>query len=309
MQRTRVLSASSPAEISVNQDSALGLPPCPWNEGSSRPLSIISEAQTVHTVHIVKALPNPHALAGRRKPLNWTPHKWFLLTANTLLLLYSLFLIVVSLVTYLGLWKFAAVTMITEMVTLNILFSAGLSCLITSIIGYIGIMLNNRAILTIYNLLLWPCFVNIAAIGYFAYRGILPSTPSVLYQRHSRAWHHFMSPRDRLVIQSYLHCCGYREFVDLPERSGQCFPRTIMPSCRHKLYDLTVSTMQVVYIGAFSIIPAHIFVIAMALLCSRHVDRRFGKGLPPKIYRVENVGLVTPPSESNDSSDNSAWWW
>ena len=48
--------------------------------------------------------------------------------------------------------------------------ATGVICLFSSIVGFAGIMLNNRAILTFYNLFLWACFGMIAAIGYVAYR-------------------------------------------------------------------------------------------------------------------------------------------
>lgn len=48
--------------------------------------------------------------------------------------------------------------------------ATGAICLFTSLLGYVGIMLNNRAVLTFYNLFLWVCFGLIAAIGYTAYR-------------------------------------------------------------------------------------------------------------------------------------------
>lgn len=48
--------------------------------------------------------------------------------------------------------------------------ATGVICLLTSLLGFVGIVLNHRPILTIYNLLMWPCFGMIAAIGYTAYR-------------------------------------------------------------------------------------------------------------------------------------------
>jgi hypothetical protein len=37
---------------------------------------------------------------------------------------------------------------------------------------------------------------------------------------------------------------------------------------------------------AFSIVPVHLFNIFIALLCSNHVNRSFGKGLVPRQYRL-----------------------
>ena len=40
---------------------------------------------------------------------------------------------------------------------------------------------------------------------------------------------------------------------------------------------------------AFGIVPVHLFNIFIALLCSNHVNRSFGKGLVPRQYRLRWV--------------------
>lgn len=41
---------------------------------------------------------------------------------------------------------------------------------LTSLIGYAGILLNNRAFLAVYTLLLWVCLALIVAPGYMTYK-------------------------------------------------------------------------------------------------------------------------------------------
>jgi hypothetical protein len=76
--------------------------------------------------------------------------------------------------------------------------AAGSICLFTSFVGYAGIMLNNRAILSIYNVLLWPCFAMIAAIGYVSYR----KQKWNLEGKLSYQWHYTLSADDRARIQA-----------------------------------------------------------------------------------------------------------
>lgn len=59
-------------------------------------------------------------------------------------------------------------------------------------------MLNNRAILTVYNILLWPCFALIAAIGYVSYR----KNKWNLEGKLSYQWHYTLSANDRARIQA-----------------------------------------------------------------------------------------------------------
>ncbi|RUP46680.1 tetraspanin Tsp2 [Jimgerdemannia flammicorona] len=272
----------------------LGLPTRPWVDESRTSMD-----STSRSIHVVKAFPNPPT---PKKRATWTPHKWWLLITNTIFFFYSLAMVVSCILTYWGLWYYAKVAVVSEALILNLMLSAGSICLFTSLLGYIGIILNSRSILTAYNVLMWPCFALIASIGYVAYRKALPSRPTILYKRLSQAWHDFFSPQDRKVVQAYLHCCGLKEFRDFPEPSNKCFPRTLLPSCQHKLHDITAQGLKIVYISAFSLIPAHLIILISALMCAHHIDRRFGKGLPPKMYRVENLGLVagTPNGSSLD---------
>lgn len=76
--------------------------------------------------------------------------------------------------------------------------ATGVICLTTSLIGYAGIMLNNRAILSLYNLLLWPCFGMIASIGYSAYRKNKWNIEGKL----SYQWHYDLDSDGRSRIQA-----------------------------------------------------------------------------------------------------------
>lgn len=43
-------------------------------------------------------------------------------------------------------------------------------CLLTSLVGLVGTILNSRPILAAYNLFLWPCGVAILVVGYLSYK-------------------------------------------------------------------------------------------------------------------------------------------
>lgn len=79
-----------------------------------------------------------------------------------------------------------------------VVLATGVVCLFTSLVGYTGIMLNNRAILTFYNLLMWPCFGMIAAIGYTAYRKNKWNIEGKL----SYQWHYTLNSDGRARIQA-----------------------------------------------------------------------------------------------------------
>ncbi|KAG0176260.1 hypothetical protein DFQ29_006337 [Apophysomyces sp. BC1021] len=135
--------------------------------------------------------------------------------------------------------------------------------------------------LAFYNLLLWPCFGLIASVGYAAYRKKKWNIEGKL----SYQWHYDLNSDGRARIQSNVS--------DYHERSNKCFPRTLLPGCKFKYQTFTKQALDYTWIAAFSMVPVHLFVLFSGLLCSNHINRKFGKGLPPKLYRLDYRGLVT----------------
>ncbi|ORZ03192.1 hypothetical protein BCR43DRAFT_466609 [Syncephalastrum racemosum] len=227
----------------------------------------------------------------------WTSQKWCLLATNTVLFCYGLAILVLSVLTFLKFYLRADVVIVGEKTLLLLVTVAGSLCLFTSVVGYFGTMLNHRPALTLYNLLLWACFGVIAAIGYSSYRKNKWNIEGKL----SYQWHYGLTPGGRARIQTNLHCCGYKDFTDFHQNSNKCFPRTLLPGCRFKYQQFTKQALTACYIAAFALVPLHLMVLISALLCSNHVNRKFGKSLPPKLYRIDYQGLVvgaTPTSSS-----------
>ncbi|KAI9012552.1 tetraspanin Tsp2 [Phycomyces nitens] len=269
-------------------------PVLPWMKSESRQSLGGASRNSVDTasLHVVKRYaPDPNIKRKQR----WTPHKWWLLFSNTALFCYGLGILVLALLTFFKFFLRADVLIVGERIILNCK-STGVICLFTSLLGYVGIMLNNRAVLTIYNLFLWVCFGLIAAVGYTAYRKNKWNIEGKL----SYQWHYSLDSDGRARIQTNLHCCGYKMFSDFHERSNKCFPRTLLPGCKFKYQSFTKDALTICYIVAFSMVPVHLFVLFSGLLCSNHINRKFGKGLPPKIYRLDYQGIVagTPTGSS-----------
>lgn len=59
---------------------------------------------------------------------------------------------------------------------------------------------------------------------------------------------------------------------------------------------MTVDALRITWTVAFSMIPVHLLVLFSALMCSNHVNEKFGKGLPPKLYHVDykEIMAATP---------------
>ncbi|KAI8334741.1 tetraspanin Tsp2 [Chlamydoabsidia padenii] len=306
------MSAAPPEYNNETTIDDLPEPVLPWMRSESRQsLGGISQTSVdTASLHVVKR----HVPETIKKKQRWTLHKWWLLLSNSVLFCMGIGLLLAALLTYFKLYQRADVVIVGERVILNLILATGAICLFTSLLGYVGIMLNNRPILTIYNLLLWVCFGTIASIGYTAYRKNKWNIEGKLsYQWHydldSDARSRIQANVSRIInhgmltnycMQNKLHCCGYKMFSDFHENSNKCFPRTLLPGCRFKYQQFTISFLTYSYIGAFSCIPLILFVLFSGLLCANHINRKFGKNLPPKLYRLDYQGIVagTPTGSS-----------
>lgn len=98
----------------------------------------------------------PHT--GRK--LRWTKFKWILFFANIALSIYSLLALVFCLLTWFDVWEHADVVRVANRPELVLSTLAASAAIFTSLIGFAGILLNNRAFLAIYTFLLWGAYHN-----------------------------------------------------------------------------------------------------------------------------------------------------
>lgn len=82
--------------------------------------------------------------------------------------------------------------------------AAGALCLFTSLLGFAGIILNNRAFLAVYNLLLWACFALIVTPGYLTYK----QHTFNLEGKINAQWSRVLGLSGRLRIQNQVSCAG-----------------------------------------------------------------------------------------------------
>lgn len=73
-------------------------------------------------------------------------------------------------------------------------------CLVTSLIGYAGILLNNRSFLAVYSLLLWFCFALIVTPGYLTYK----QWAFNLEGKVNKQWSRELGESGRLRIQNQV---------------------------------------------------------------------------------------------------------
>lgn len=220
---------------------------------------------------------------GRTKPkARWNRFKWCLFLANILFSAYSLAGLIACLLIWFNVWTHADIIRVGNTTELIISTTAASLAVFTSLIGWSGIILNNRAFLAWYTFLLWICFALLVTPGYITYK----KRTFNLEGKINAQWSRSLGIAGRLRVQNQLRCCGYfNPFVEATV-SQTCYARSVLPGCKGPYLKFERTVLERWYTVIFSVVPAQLLVMITALLCSNHVTYRFGKGMMPKAYRL-----------------------
>ena len=154
--------------------------------------------------------------------------------------------------------------------------------LLTSMIGWAGILLNNRSYLAWYTFMTWMTFAFLVTPGYITYK----RRTFNLEGKINAQWSRDLDAESRLRIQNQLNCCGYfSPFVEATV-SQTCYARSLLPGCKGPYLNFERSLLLLWYKVVFALVPAQIMIMVAGLLCSNHISYRFGKGMMPEAYRL-----------------------
>ncbi|CAK5271659.1 unnamed protein product [Mycena citricolor] len=226
--------------------------------------------------------------AGKR--VRWTRFKVILFAANLVLISYALASLITLLLVYFRVFRVSAVLLTANSTELLLSTLASSFLCFVGLLGFPGILLNNRPFLAVYTFFLWIGFGLMVVPGYLAYKRRNLNLDGKINQQWSRE----LGAEDRLIIQGALQCCGYfSPFVEAT-LSATCYSRSVLPGCKSQFLAFERLALERFYTFSFGLVPVHIGVIVCALLCSNHVTYRFGKGMMPRAYRLkqEDVALI-----------------
>ena len=205
--------------------------------------------------------------------------------------------------TWFDVWKHADVVRVGNRPELILSTMAASLGVLTAMVGWPGVLLNNRSFLAVYTFMLWLCFALLVTPGYITYR----RRTFNLEGKINAEWSRSLGAAGRLRIQNQLACCGYfSPFVEATV-SQTCYARSMLPGCKKPYLQFEQLVLTRWYTVAFAIVPMHIAIIVAGLLCSNHVTYRFGKGMMPKAYRLsmnsmavimDNYAKYVPPPPS-----------
>lgn len=190
--------------------------------------------------------------------------------------------LIFCLLTYFNIWTHADIVRVGNKEELGLSTTAAALGLATSLIGWAGILLNNRSFLATYTFLCWITFIFLVAPGYITYK----KRTFNLEGKVNSQWSRDLGVDGRLRVQNQLNCCGYfSPFVEATV-SQTCYSRSVLSGCKLPYMVFERGVLKRWYTVAFSLVPVHLFVIVVGLLCSNHITYRFGKGMMPKAYRL-----------------------
>ncbi|KAF8957828.1 hypothetical protein BDZ97DRAFT_1593524, partial [Flammula alnicola] len=222
------------------------------------------------------------------RKLRWNKFKWTLFFTNLLLMLYSFVALVFCLLTWFNVWARADIVRVGNRTELIVSTVAACIGIFTSVLGWAGILLNNRSFLAVYCLLTWITFTFLLIPGYMTYK----RRTFNLEGKVNAQWSKSLGSEGRLRIQNELACCGYfSPFVEATI-SSTCYARTILPGCKLRYLTFERMVLKRWYSVAFGLVPAQLLVMVAGLLCSNHVTYRFGKGMMPKAYRLSMTSMA-----------------
>ena len=202
--------------------------------------------------------------------------------------IYSIVALIFCLLTWFNLWNDSDVILVANRPELIISTIAASLGILTSLIGWAGIILNNRSFLAIYTFFCWITFGLIVVPGYLSYKRRTFNLEGKLNAQWSQA----LGQAGRATIQNHLSCCGWFSPYVEATVTQTCYSRTILPGCKTAFLQFESVLLRRWYTVSFTLVPAQIAVIVAGLLCSNYVTYRFGKGMMPKAYRLSMKSMA-----------------
>ncbi|KAJ7446654.1 hypothetical protein B0H11DRAFT_1745592 [Mycena galericulata] len=218
----------------------------------------------------------------------WTRFKWVLFVFNAAYSVFALVSLVGCLLLWLDIVVHADVIRVANRTELIFTTLAAAAAVLTSVFGWAGVMLNNRSFLALYTFFLWIAFALLLVPGYLTYRHQSLNLPAKL----NFQWSESLPIPARRRIQNALGCCGYfSPFVEAAV-SSTCYARTTLPGCKAPFLAFERRVLRRWYVVVFGAAGWNICTIVAALLCSDHVTYRFGKGMMPERYRLDEGSVA-----------------
>ncbi|CCL98841.1 uncharacterized protein FIBRA_00846 [Fibroporia radiculosa] len=229
-----------------------------------------------------------HESGYTKRRQSWNRFKWTLFVSNFVFTMYSIAGLVVCLMLWFNIFTNADIIRVANHMELILSTLAASLGVLTALVGWSGILLNNRTFLAVYCTLLWVCFGLLVTPGYTTYKRRTFNLEGKLGQQ----WSQLLGLSGRRRVQDVLHCCGYfSPFVEAAV-SQTCYARSVLPGCKGPFLRFERAVLGWWYTIVFAAVPVQIAVMVASILSASHVTYRFGKGMMPKPYQLDVSSLA-----------------
>ena len=159
---------------------------------------------------------------SKTRERRWGKHKWILFVSVIVVFAYGTLGLTYSLMTWAGAWDGARLSVIVDPDIVirgwqdrrgpsgtlsssppslhSVLSVASSLCLLTSIVGLSGTILNSRPILALYSFLLWPSLLSMLSVGYTGYK----RNNLRLDLKLNQTWSRYLNDLARLQVQELV---------------------------------------------------------------------------------------------------------
>ncbi|KAI9314413.1 hypothetical protein BX666DRAFT_1966302 [Dichotomocladium elegans] len=237
--------------------------------------------QVLHDLHnefLMQEESRKQASAQLRRYWFW----WLRLSSVLLVLLYGIFILIASMVTYADGYRYATIIRIVHADILSLSVATACLCVLAAFVGIVCLSYHCNSSPTpsvIHAFLLWASLGLVCGIGYYAYKHDLDAA-DLLPDLHAQ-WHTLYTIEDHAALQKQLHCCGFDHPADKAAYHGHCRPDTLIPGCSYKMLLFEQTFLFKIRTVVLALIPVHTIVILVTLLCSTHLgDHLFGPSKP-----------------------------
>ncbi|GAA93501.1 uncharacterized protein L969DRAFT_561530 [Mixia osmundae IAM 14324] len=238
-------------------------------------------------------------ILGPRSHQRWLLQKWLVYLANWLLTAMGLTAMTLALMTWFNAWGNAIVLQTTDAVTLRLATAAAALMLLSASVGHAAFASTpaSLALLSVFNLLLWPCLALSAAVGYISYkkRTFRLDAKMLLY------WRSIGLP-GRRTVQNRLSCCGLNDPFTEAALTALCYPRAQMQGCKGPLIRFERKYLYITYAVAFAVCGLLLLIIASSIVCSKSTEASYA---PIPTDDLPSSSIPTHPDIYRDHSPDN----
>ncbi len=225
---------------------------------------------------------------NRKRLKTCTQSKWWFILFNFLFLVLGGGILTLTIGTWFKMYRVSVLFTVTNRNYVIIATALGASFTVLSCVGFVGVFMHKKTVMTIYALGMWPLIAMLMYVGFSSYKQHRDNTLETL----AGEWAAY-GDEGKNTLQTLLGCCGFNNILDAPSNLGKCMvipsppviiddwtppPQTLpdfsIPGCSTQLFPFSTSVYEYLYMSSFSTGLFCIILFTISLLTSNHFYKK-----------------------------------